>query len=455
MGEPLTKIALLLLGLCIEYKVRATLRVVPDTVFYILGGDDNFSIGPIQYCRELQRVTREEAFMVISTSKDLILPVGEKTRIIRFCEKSLDLKYIGTWAKPRSNVTSDYEESPWVDSVPVRVFSRIEPSNRVASNEKNVAIGKGQELARTFRWLPPSTYNTERRRLIREYFFHKMVPLIPRVRNTLFYQLLCPAYLGGLGLWLEEDIPLLAEKLPSVTLRVMEGLNQGLKDTPSVKSALVALSAFLRNSSNRGIEMSIGKSMTFHAITEKYLEGIDGIKCDRLYEILNIEKPSRVSTQYHVLKAHGWWSFGEVANLLMKADTMQELLLQEERVPKYNSMSWEKRVKEITRILNPYLGKLKAKGIERISVENIKSVFLKTVLLHKDVLYPIKPNFNDIKEGLVLPWYEKDHFLENNILEVINEQCPSLRVDIVRNEDHEGPEFDAAKLQVISESYSV
>nr|QED21525.1 hypothetical protein 2 [Moriarty virus] len=115
---------------------------------YHIGGDDHLAIGPSSYLKEITNCHIRMGSK-ISDGKH-----GTSRLAVMYCEKVLDIRNI---YKPFSvcrinDSTETYENSPFVDSVKLRLLSPTTKSFDVVA-DRNVAIGKGLSLGRCLRWL--------------------------------------------------------------------------------------------------------------------------------------------------------------------------------------------------------------------------------------------------------------------------------------------------------------
>jgi hypothetical protein len=197
MGEAIAKPSLTLLNLAMEELSFLEFTKTLDKLFTTdpspyrdwrcchIGGDDHLAVGPIGY---LQGITRNHvaAGSMISPGKH-----GYGRIAVRYTEKILDLRRI----RDRN------PESIIVDSVKVRLLERGQ-STQLLKDNKNVAIGKSEQLARTLQWLPDRIYPAGKVQSIRNLFIKRMGELLPREHSNprAFALVHLPTILGGYGL---------------------------------------------------------------------------------------------------------------------------------------------------------------------------------------------------------------------------------------------------------------
>jgi len=201
MGEPLSKVCLVLLGLAVEeiafsdymglsLRRPYTPRFKGSWRAFHLGGDDHLAIGPKGYLNQITAIHRSFG-SVISPEKH-----RKSVRFSVYTEKIL------LWEGcrincPVSSVTSG--DSPFIDSVKVRLLSSFTKATDSA-NDKNIAIGKCKGLARTLEYFG----NQSMKRLVLDrasYRFHDFIKG-PHHR-TISSVVALPISLGGLGLGID------------------------------------------------------------------------------------------------------------------------------------------------------------------------------------------------------------------------------------------------------------
>jgi hypothetical protein len=197
MGEAIAKPALTLLNLAIEELSFLEFTNSLDRLYTTdpspyrdwrcchIGGDDHLAIGPIGYLKAITR-NHEMAGSMISPGKH-----GYGRIAVKYTEKVLDLRQI----------RSRKLESIIIDSVKVRLLERGQ-STQLAKDNKNVAIGKSEQLAKTLQWLPDRLYPPGKVQSIRNLFIQRMGPLLPRehLNPRAFAAIHLPTLLGGYGL---------------------------------------------------------------------------------------------------------------------------------------------------------------------------------------------------------------------------------------------------------------
>jgi hypothetical protein len=222
MGEPLTKVTLALHNLvCEELAIREYLGQPSGPIqvswrTFSVGGDDHIAYGPVGY---LRLITKYQLLFggKISPEKHGISRIA-----VRYCEKFLDVRNFINGIKMNLNTVEDYLLSPFVESIKVRLLAPISKSIEV-QNDRNIAIGKALSLSKTLRWLEPF-YPIKWVRMVRDRFFERMKSYLPQRGTKAYYQILLPQNLGGLDLWLKDDLAILGQQLPSFTRTIINSL---------------------------------------------------------------------------------------------------------------------------------------------------------------------------------------------------------------------------------------
>jgi len=269
MGEPLTKTVLTLLNLsCEEIAIRKFLKVdyrhpvqVPWRAFAV-GGDDHIAVGPVEYLNEITR-THLRAGSKISPTKHSV-----SSRFVRYCEKLLEVSKMFNGVNPKAinDSYSGYESSPFVDSVKVRLLSPCSTNIEIVS-DRNVAIGKAKQLGRTLRWLNNTSFPTKWVKMVRDRFFQRMGPFMPENTSGVFWHVLLPEYLGGTGLWLEQDLQDLVLKLPAPSRLLVKEFAEGSADPETLE----LFKGFLSNNSYRGYSLDSSEKAVLEDIIKEYV----------------------------------------------------------------------------------------------------------------------------------------------------------------------------------------
>nr|WAK75267.1 MAG: RNA-dependent RNA polymerase [Narnaviridae sp.] len=251
MGEPMTKVVLTLLNLCMEHLAFTSYRLQNKDEdlhwrSFSIAGDDHIVIGPPEY---LEKITRNHRIYGSMISPD---KHATSKRLVMYCEKLIvfeNLKYFQENNVPSINYSMEnYIASPWVDSIKIRLISPWSKAVELR-NEKNVAIGKGKSLGRTLQWLRREFFSKKMIHMIRDRFFQRMGPLLPSRESGVYWHLLLPENLGGLGLMVDDDAEDLVKHLPSLTKYFIKSLSDGKEI--NVKH-IESLRAFTSNTSYRG-----------------------------------------------------------------------------------------------------------------------------------------------------------------------------------------------------------
>jgi len=337
MGEPLTKAILTLQQLVAEeWAIRDYLRIPDDMPVqvswrtYHVGGDDILAIGPLPY---LHLISEKLVAMgaELSPEKHLVT-----IRITRYCEKFMDtMRLLYDNSSIIQRVSTDYLNSPWVDSIKVRLLSPMTKSTEVR-NERNTAIGKALSLGRTLKWLPKSTYTSKRIKMIRDRFFQRMGALLPEKTSGLFWQLLLPTNLGGLNLWVEDDIDDIAAHLPAPTKCVLVDL---LSEERDCSRDLRELTSLLKNHSYRGYLITPMDDELEKLLGEDFFS--EGVQLEaKAWKTLIAEYKLTEFSQQHaagLLERNGWLTKDQVLDRIMRPILFSQILSGDAKQSGYNT----------------------------------------------------------------------------------------------------------------------
>jgi len=201
MGEPFSKICLILSVLCAEemaFSRHIGLALdrtwTPTTRWraFHIGGDDHIAYGPLAYLRSLTDICKAIGF-VISPSKHIVsrTAVTYTEKVFFFKGRIINM--------PLSEVNSRIEESLFCDSIKVRLLS---PFSTVmdSRDDRNVAIGKARSLSASIQWLSGKYFEPLARYAVRR-FQIRFADYVPStMRRTMSAIAKLPPSLGGMGL---------------------------------------------------------------------------------------------------------------------------------------------------------------------------------------------------------------------------------------------------------------
>jgi len=394
MGEPLAKTILTLENLAVEeLAIRQYLKVnfnVPVQVpwrCYAVAGDDHIAIGPREY---LRRITANHlrCNTIISKAKH-----GISAKHVLFCEKILDIKNIWnlSWTPKTINDSYEvYESSPHIDSIKVRLLSPCSKNNE-SFNDRNTAVGKASSLGNTLRWISPVIYNHKFKSLIRDRFFQRMGSLLPDRSSGVYWHLLLPKKLGGLGLWLETDYLDLAKNLPDPTKSdLLDYLNGSLS-----RERLNLLRGFTSNVSYRGFnleesEVSLVKEFIIPDLQEIY----SGMSIGQTWEDWVIEKniSSELSAkqQQNRLRGLKLYTVEEIEDQVLRPFLFKQILSGQAKSSAFNTESFKRRYSKYW--------DMTFSGHVTLTEKDISAIIEKP--LEKEVLYDCSMKFPTVIHGI-------------------------------------------------------
>lgn len=204
MGEAIAKPSLTLLNLSIEELSFLEYTQAEESLYTNaaspyrswrcchIGGDDHLATGPLRY---LETITNNH---LLSGSHISAGKHGYSQFAVKYTEKVLNIRNLAN-KQPLNG--GDLSKSIIIDSVKVRLLERGQ-STMLKKDDKNVAIGKAQQLARTLQWLPSYCYRPGKIQSIRNLFIKRMGNLLPREHKNprAFAAIHLPNILGGYGL---------------------------------------------------------------------------------------------------------------------------------------------------------------------------------------------------------------------------------------------------------------
>jgi hypothetical protein len=343
MGEPLTKTILTLLNLsCEEIAIRRYLNCDYDRPIqepwrtFAVAGDDHIAIGPEDYLKGITR-THIRCGSLISPTKHAISRL-----VVRYCEKLIYIKNIFNceWTPRTINDSTEmYIKSPFVDSIKVRLISPCSKNNE-KYNDRNTAVGKAKSLGRTLRWLNSDLFHWKWIRMVRDRFFQRMGPLMPENTSGVYWHLLLPEHLGGVGLWLDSDIPSLCHKLPSPSKSFLVDLING----KATKEIIALFKGFTSNKSYRGYELletdiSLAKELL---IPEAILGLGDPKDLGSLVREFNLQDKA-AGNQHKILERLHWLSEDKIKDAILRPLLWKEILSNEAKVSAFNTETFKHR----------------------------------------------------------------------------------------------------------------
>jgi hypothetical protein len=345
MGEPLTKCVLTIQGLTMEESAMRTYLSVPITTRFFkspswrsfhVGGDDHLAAGPRPY---LSLITK--AFVAsgarISEGKH-----GVSNRVVKYCEKVLEVPQIiqGFSVSRINDSTEGYEDSPFVDSVKIRLLSPLTKAFEVSS-ERNIAIGKGLSLGRTLKWMNVDHFPRKWLRMVRDRFMQRMGSLLPDRSSAVYWQLMLPVQWGGLDLYLPDEVEALYNLVPTLTKGIMERVQM---DEPEGFEHLKLLRKFLSNYSYRGYRLS----ETDVGLMNDHVEQVVRTSFPRATwrEIKSEFDPKGIHSAKTIADSawqQGWKGEEDIIDELMRPILFKEILLGVERASAFNTEPLKRR----------------------------------------------------------------------------------------------------------------
>jgi hypothetical protein len=344
MGEPLTKGILTILNLVVEeYAMRTYLKVPfwksfydsPEWRCYHVGGDDHIAVGPPEYLRMITEFHLRVG-SALSMGKH-----GISDKVVKYCEKVLEVQRIiqGFDVNTINDSTDAYEQSPFVDSVKVRLISPLSKAFDVSS-DRNIAIGKGLSLGRSLKWMNKDHFNPKWIKMVRNRFFQRMGSLLPDRTSKMFWQLLLPPWWGGLDLYLPWEMEDLKSSIPELTLSIMDGVRKGC---PLDIKAAKLLGKLLTNYSYRGYRLNESAVEAMQSYLEDTIHNLPSMTWREVRGTYDPEGNKSAKDIESLAVADGWMGHEHVIDEFMRPILFQEILRGECKPKVYNTQRLKTR----------------------------------------------------------------------------------------------------------------
>jgi hypothetical protein len=346
MGEPLAKTILTLENLAVEeIAIRQYLKIdfsIPVQVpwrCYAVAGDDHIAFGPPEYLRKIT-ANHLRCNTIISKAKH-----GISVNHVQFCEKILEVRNFWNLNWTPKTINDDHEvyvSSPHIDSIKVRLLSPCSKSNETF-NDRNTAVGKATSLGNTLRWISSQIYNFKFKSMIRDRFFQRMGALLPDRSSGVYWHLLLPKNLGGLGLWMDQDVPDLCIHLPDPT---KSDLLDYLSGTLSRERERL-LRGFTSNVSYRGYELDESEVGLVKEFIIPDLQGIyQEMSLGRPWEDWVVERGlSNLSAKQQQNRLRGFklYTLEEIEDQVLRPFLFKQILSGQAKTSAFNTETFKRR----------------------------------------------------------------------------------------------------------------
>jgi hypothetical protein len=325
MGEAIAKPSLTLLNLTVEELSFLQHVGQPQLIFLNdpaphkrwrcchIGGDDHLASGPLKYCTRITDNHRKSG-SIISPGKH-----GYSRDLVKYTEKLLNVQNFGNGVKLNDY---DYHKAIMVDSIKVRLLEKG-LSTLLKKDNKNVAVGKSGQLARTIQWLPKMGYTRGFIDSIRNLFIIRMGILLPRKKShpKAFANIHLPRILGGYELGNSDEYLAYAKASPKPTRLIIAKAMTG----QSVRTELRLLAKLNSNVSVRGLRVQTNYE---YAIID-HLEGFPQMLNAKTFNQLKDLNPGMDNRRIvSTARDSGWVTIDEFAKMVTRGTLFQRLLTQ-------------------------------------------------------------------------------------------------------------------------------
>jgi len=370
MGEPFSKLCLVLLGLVIEEKAFREFTMSkpysdadsPRVRWrgYHLGGDDHFAIGPLDY---LHCITRNHILYGSLISKT-------KHRISRrFAVYTERLLYF--WSKDNivinmdpKDINDNVSRSIFIDSIKIRLLSPYSKTTE-SYNEKNIAIGKAIGLMKNANYLKTPQEISDLRTAYDRFLYRFRGWLPSRHHPKMFAFLGLPVKLGGLGLTLDLDSVLInMAPVINIALRIM---SRGGKDSFLIRKILTSV---MKNSVPRGVSLMEEQNFFAAHQMEKFVKNPHTCGARNLSDVLRQFNPDgsksfrrAISDANHA----GVIPLSDLPLVFERQHLMSRLLEKQEPSKYFNSTPIHKRFAKLWGNLEEFYSSMKASEVPHSS----------------------------------------------------------------------------------------
>jgi len=348
MGEAIAKPSLTLLNLAIEERafllsigrrdLLSTDLPAPSCDWRCLhiGGDDHLAKGPANYL-DLITEGHLRAGSHISPGQH-----GYSRICVKYCERMINLSNL----QYREPIHRDYRLSVIVDTVKVRL---LEPglSTMQKKDNKNVAIGKSQQLVNVLKWLPKDNdfWTYDKKVSIRDLFINRMGCLLPSkaLHPRAYAAVHLPTTVGGYGLGFDEEMTHFLYQSPEPFRWLLSKRLLGL----DVREELRKFRTLNSNISNRGIPEVQEFADRIIDQLEKYPKLVNALSWKELTDRFpDPDKNARKILAY--ARDEGLMSFAEYVKWSMRGNLFQDLLMSKpEQLSLFNTRPFTQTLRNI------------------------------------------------------------------------------------------------------------
>jgi len=268
---------------------------------------------------------------------------------VKYTERLLNLTNL-KYKQPFNG--EDYSHSIIIDSVKVRLLERG-LSTMLKKDNKNVAIGKSQQIGGCLEWLPNDDrfWTYDKKASIRALFIERMGHLLPRqsVNPRAFAAVHLPSKIGGYGLGFKDELQKWLYLSPEPHQWLIAKAAMGL----NVKEDLKIFRKLNSNTSVRGVERILEYQQEIIDRLSDYPTYINAISW---WELKSQFPSENQNAKFTIAKAAdaGILSIEEFAKRVTRGNLFQELLLGKKDLTVFNT---NKYVDTYKKLVWPYCEK--------------------------------------------------------------------------------------------------
>jgi len=222
-----------------------------------------------------------------------------------------------------------------------------------------------------------------------------MGSLLPDRSSGVYWHLLLPTELGGLGLWLEEDFPDLIKNLPMPSKMVVKDIVEGRFSD----SDYTALKGFTTNSSYRGYKLlETETSLIQEYFINELIPIMNSMSYNEALKMYNLDPSYSFRQNTSRLRGKMVMTEEDIKDIVLRPFLFKEILSREAKVKVFNTVPFKKRYQNLWDLIY--------RGDCTISESDLKTAFkFKKKAFFYDISFGTGRNdpdslFNELTKGL-------------------------------------------------------